>query len=465
MMVAFILTVLIFLGNQAFAVDVLINNQSSTTEKPVTPTSRQLSTPTAPGNRPTNVTKLIANLLVGYDKRLRPNFGGEPVNVSVTVFVEFIGDIDEINMEFTTIMYFRQYWMDKRLQYSNTGYSKRLAFNPQMLKFIWVPDTHFPGIKDGLKHDITDTNEVIRLWPNGSVLYSMRLKVTSQCPMDLRNFPMDKQKCRLNLEAFSYDDKEMTLNWHKTNPVTVSESIQIPSYTLSHHRWYSAVEEFTTGDYSLLTIEFDLHRRLGFHMIQIYLPCYLIVTLAWVSFWVDREQTAARIAMGITTVLTMATLIGSARTSLPKVSYVKSLEWFLMMCFLFVFSAILEYAFVSYLVFKNREKEREREIMHKKHDDENTFEAAEENMDNDKPPQSPGSRQSSGQEAVWIPGKNQVETVMKPGRCKCSTKSAQEVDHYVKILNTVEFFSRLLFPIVFIFLNIAYWLYYGGILK
>ena len=43
-----------------------------------------------------------------------------------------------------------------------------------MLKFIWLPDTHFPGIKDGLKHDITDTNEVIRLWPNGSVLYSMR---------------------------------------------------------------------------------------------------------------------------------------------------------------------------------------------------------------------------------------------------------------------------------------------------
>ena len=93
------------------------------------------------------------------------------------------------------------------------------------------------------------------------------------------------------------------------------------------------------------------------------------MVLAWVSFWVDREQTAARIAMGITTVLTMATLIGSARTSLPKVSYVKSLEWFLIMCFLFVFSAILEYAFVSYLVFKNRVEERERAAMRKKNDD------------------------------------------------------------------------------------------------
>lgn len=72
-------------------------------------------------------------------------------------------------------MYFRQYWKDERLRYNHTEYRKRLAFNPEMLKFIWVPDTHFPGIKDGLKHAITDTNEVIRLWPDGSVLYSMRL--------------------------------------------------------------------------------------------------------------------------------------------------------------------------------------------------------------------------------------------------------------------------------------------------
>ncbi|XP_068695496.1 gamma-aminobutyric acid receptor subunit beta-like [Montipora foliosa] len=440
------LTLLLFLGIQGFAVNAY-NHTSN-------PTSKES----------TNVTKLISNLLSGYDKKLRPNFGGSPVNVSVSVFIEFIGDIDEINMEFSTIMYFRQYWKDERLRYNDTGYDKRLAFNPEMLKFIWVPDTHFPGIKDGLRHDITDENEVVRLQPNGSVLYSMRLKVTSQCPMDLRNFPMDTQKCLLKIEAFSYDDKEMTLSWHKENPVTVSKNIEIPSYTLAGHRWFSDIEVFTTGGYSLLTIEFDLHRRLGFHMIQIYLPCYLIVVLAWVSFWVDREQTAARIAMGITTVLTMATLIGSARTSLPKVSYIKSLELFLIMCFLFVFSAILEYAFVSYLVFKNREEEREREAMHKKYEELKDFDPVEEAMDTEKPPQSPGSRPSSEHEAVWIPGKQQVETVTKPGRCG-SGKKAPEKDRYVKILNKVEFFSRLLFPLVFILLNIAYWIYYVGIVE
>lgn len=106
-------------------------------------------------------------------------------------------------------MYFRQYWKDERLRYNHTEYRKRLAFNPEMLKFIWVPDTHFPGIKDGLKHAITDANEVIRLWPDGSVLYSMRLvdvkysKVTIRCrEINLNNISLSTF-IHLNFTSFS----------------------------------------------------------------------------------------------------------------------------------------------------------------------------------------------------------------------------------------------------------------------
>ena len=57
---------------------------------------------------------------------------------------------------------------------------------------------------------------------------------------------------------------------------------------------------------------------------------------------------AARIGLGITTVLTLTTLTNSARASLPKVSYVKSIEWFLILCFLYVFASLVEYAGVSF---------------------------------------------------------------------------------------------------------------------
>ena len=48
-------------------------------------------------------------------------------------------------------------------------------------------------------------------------------------------------------DLVSYDDEEMTLNWHKKNPVAVSDKIRIPSYTLTEFKYYSSVEDFTTG--------------------------------------------------------------------------------------------------------------------------------------------------------------------------------------------------------------------------
>ena len=39
-----------------------------------------------------------------------------------------------------------------------------------------------------------------------------------------------------------------------------------------------------------------------------YIPCILIVILSWVGFWIDYRSTPARVALGITTVLTMSTL-------------------------------------------------------------------------------------------------------------------------------------------------------------
>ena len=53
-------------------------------------------------------------------------------------------------------------------------------------------------------------------------------------------------------------------------------------------------------------------------------------------------------AAGITTVLTMTTLSISARHSLPKVSYATAMDWFIAVCFAFVFSALIEFAAVNY---------------------------------------------------------------------------------------------------------------------
>ena len=45
--------------------------------------------------------------------------------------------------------------------------------------------------------------------------------------------------------------------------------------------------------------------------LQVYVPSSLIVVMSWVSFYLDRSSAPARVGLGVTTVLTMVTLMGS----------------------------------------------------------------------------------------------------------------------------------------------------------
>lgn len=61
---------------------------------------------------------------------------------------------------------------------------------------------------------------------------------------------------------------------------------------------------------------------------------------------------------GITTVLTMTTISTGVRSSLPRISYVKAIDIYLVMCFIFVFAALLEYAVVNYTYWGRRAKKK-----------------------------------------------------------------------------------------------------------
>ena len=82
--------------------------------------------------------------------------------------------------------------------------------------------------------------------------------------------------------------------------------------------------------------------------IKVYIPSSLIVIMSWVSFWLNRGAAPARVGLGVTTVLTMTTLINSVNAALPKISYMKSIDIYLFVCFFMVFGALIEYACVGY---------------------------------------------------------------------------------------------------------------------
>ncbi|XP_008294146.1 gamma-aminobutyric acid receptor subunit beta-4 isoform X3 [Stegastes partitus] len=292
----------------------------------------------------------VDKLLKGYDIRLRPDFGGPPVIVGMSINIASIDSISEVNMDYTITMYFQQSWRDKRLAYGELNLN--LTLDNRVADQLWLPDTYFLNDKKSFLHGVTVKNRMIRLHPDGTVLYGLRITTTAACMMDLRRYPLDEQNCTLEIESYGYTTDDIVFFWQGgDSAVTGVDKLELPQFSIVDIRLVSREVRFTTGSYPRLSLSFRIKRNIGYFILQTYMPSILITILSWVSFWINYDASAARVALGVTTVLTMTTINTHLRETLPKIPYVKAIDVYLMGCFVFVFLALLEYAFVNYVFF------------------------------------------------------------------------------------------------------------------
>ena len=113
----------------------------------------------------------------------------------------------------------------------------------------------------------------------------------------------------------------------------------------------------TLGSFSTMTATFLFHRRIGYYLIQVYLPDIFVVILSWIVFWMDKDDMGNRMTLGITSILTIMFLLGSLNGNLPKVSYPKALDWYLLVSFSFVFLSLLECTIVFLFVSSGKQDE------------------------------------------------------------------------------------------------------------
>ena len=121
---------------------------------------------------------------------------------------------------------------------------------------------------------------------------------------------------------------------------------------------------FFPANFSILTATFFFHRRIGYFLIQVYFPNIFLVILSWIVFWMEKDDIGNRMALGITTILTIMFLLGSLNGNLPKVSYPKALDWYLLVSFIFVFLSLIE-CLIVFVVARNASNFKDKAIRFK----------------------------------------------------------------------------------------------------
>ncbi|KAL4705219.1 hypothetical protein ACJJTC_000217, partial [Scirpophaga incertulas] len=310
---------------------------------------------------------------------------------------------------------------------------------------VWMPDLFFSNEKEGHFHNIIMPNVYIRIFPNGTVLYSIRISLTLSCPMNLKLYPLDKQTCSLRMASYGWTTDDLVFLWKEGDPVQVVKNLHLPRFTLEKFLTDYCNSKTNTGEYSCLKVDLLFKREFSYYLIQIYIPCCMLVIVSWVSFWLDQGAVPARVSLGVTTLLTMATQSSGINASLPPVSYTKAIDVWTGVCLTFVFGALLEFALVNYASRSDMHRENMKKTR-REMEAAATMDAASDLLDTD-------SNATFAMKPLVRGQMRQFEIHLKPPHKNCCRMWMSKFPTRSKRIDVI---SRITFPLVFAIFNLAY---------
>ncbi|CAG7835831.1 unnamed protein product, partial [Allacma fusca] len=286
-----------------------------------------------------------------YDKNRPPK--NHDKNATIVYFHVTVLSIDSINEESMTYVadvFLAQSWRDGRLRLPIKMDDQYRILDVQWLNNIWRPDCFFKNAKSVTFHEMSVPNHYLWLYNDKTLLYMSKLTLVLSCAMKFETFPHDTQVCSMMIESLSHTTEDLIFRWNHTDPLVVNDEIELPQLDIARNGTDDCTLNYSTGNFTCLAVVFELRRRLGYHLFHTYIPSALIVVMSWISFWIKPEAIPARVTLGVTSLLTLATQNTQSQSSLPPVSYVKAIDIWMSSCTVFVFMSLMEFAVVNHFL-------------------------------------------------------------------------------------------------------------------
>uniref|UniRef100_A0A1I7SLS6 Ligand-gated ion channel 50 n=1 Tax=Bursaphelenchus xylophilus TaxID=6326 RepID=A0A1I7SLS6_BURXY len=414
---------------------------------------------------------VIKELLADYNAHQTPSEIG--VEVFIEVWMQEINALNERTADFDSEIYVSEIWTDHALRYDHMRPCRtNLSVSYDILDKIWKPNTVFINSKSAHIHKSPFPNIFIMIYSNGSVWVNERIQVKGPCDMEFSSFPLDRQTCQLTLESFNYNNQEVDMKWLSIRPplVLLKEPIILPDFVLSNYSTYLTKVEYPAGIWNELTMTFTFDRRFGWYALQAYFPTYMTIFISWISFCLGAKMIPARTMLGVNSLLALTFQFGNIMRNLPRVSYVKALDVWMLVCLFFVFASLVELAIVGSMA-NNRDKAQNKPKSRSPSPKLTISEKSEE-VSNAVSQTSPRRHQIYAQMAFTD---DRVEHSFQPSQ---SSKNAfqefyevasaywkrinRNTNHYVANLTTdqIDQISMFVFPSLFALFNVVYWSYY-----
>eukprot|EP00058_Branchiostoma_floridae_P008692 XP_002594180.1 hypothetical protein BRAFLDRAFT_117616 [Branchiostoma floridae] len=423
---------------------------TTTRAETTTPSGTQVATTPPPAPPEMNSMRDFYRILETYDMRIRPNDQGPGVHVLMQMYVESIASISEISMDYVITFYFRMWWNDPRFRFTPTQPNQTAQLHVAARSLVWTPDVYFLNEKDAGYRASSAFTSLLWVWPNGDILSSQKKTLKNSCPMDFRMYPFDAQFCKIQLGPYGMTTDDLVIEW-KEPAVETNPGIELPEYVIDGWTWTSCGGNYSIGEFGCNQATFKLVRSVGYYITQTYVPSALIVALSWLTFWISPLQAPARVALGITTVLTSTTLTSATRSSIPRFSYIRAIDIWMLVCTIYVFTALVEFAAAHHFSRRKQESQISNQMYKNKDAFQTNGILKVHPFQNEKDVVTDGKDKKKENQDVEEDFDEDVAQAM-----------AESDERGQMIAAKIDLMSKIFFPATFILFNIIYWAVYMG---
>jgi hypothetical protein len=267
----------------------------------------------------------------------------EPVSEMRDVEIKMVLlDVDEVNnvkQSFSANLATAMRWQDQSLAHEGPdSISKPLAE-------IWHPSIQILN----QQRIVATFPQTVEIDPDGSVTYRQRYWGNFAQPLELKSFPFDTQRLTLTLANVGFGMQSVRL---LPSPESgIAEKFSMPDWEVTAWDFVSLILPIEEDDEPVKGMVFSLYvkRDTSYFRYKVITPLVLIVMMSWMVFWIDPSLVASQISVSVTAMLTMIAYRFALAGLIPRLAFLTSLDYFVLVSTLAVFIGMIEVIYTAHL--------------------------------------------------------------------------------------------------------------------
>ena len=279
----------------------------------------------------------------------RPSIWGEPTEVRIGMYVIDVDGIDSANQRFSASVYLQARWNIPLLRHEGPAPLIRQTTS------VWTPRLVLVNGQQAW----SAFPPYVEIAPDGEVAFRQKVWGWFSQPLQLRDFPFDKQRISLHVVAagLNVNEVKMVPLERDGQPLSgMATEFSMPDFKVAD--WRAEVRPYLPGGQAPglagFILERDVERLPSYYIWKVILPLCLIIMMSWIPRWLDPEDGGTSIGISTTAFLTLVAYLFAILVLLPKVAYLTRMDRFILISTIMVFVALVQTVVMTYLARQGR---------------------------------------------------------------------------------------------------------------